>query len=210
MLLALAIAAFGCAGGDESANMNTAGGETTDDAPLPPDLGTMSMTPRVVLETNMGKIVMELDREKAPKTVENILWHVQNEFYDGLTFHRVMPSFMIQTGGFTAELAQRQSPKGTLQNEADNGLKNVRGSVAMARTSEPHSASAGFYINHVDNPNLDYTASTPSGWGYTVFGVVIEGMDVVDAIADVQTQTVGRMADVPVEPVIIERAYIEH
>ncbi len=207
MLLAVAIAAFGCAS-EESANMDTAGG--SEDAPLPPDLGTMSMTPRVVLETNKGKIVMELDREAAPKTVENIVWHVENGFYDGLTFHRVISGFMIQTGSFTAEMAARQSPKPTLQNEADNGLKNVRGSVAMARTGEPHSASAGFYINHVDNPNLDHVAPTQAGWGYCVFGTVIEGMDVVDAIADVPTQTVGRMADVPVEPVIIEKAYIEH
>jgi cyclophilin family peptidyl-prolyl cis-trans isomerase len=209
MLLALAIAAFGCAG-EENANMDTAGGEASDAAPLPPDLGTMSMTPQVVLETNMGRIVMELDREKAPKTVENILWHVQNGFYDGLTFHRVMPGFMIQTGSFTAELAQRQSPKGFIQNEADNGLKNVRGTVAMARMTDPQTASAGFYINHVDNAKLDHTAPTPSGWGYAVFGHVVEGMDVVDAIAQTPTQSVGRMNDVPVEPVIIERAYIEH
>ncbi len=194
----------GCAGnGEEEASQSAAG----QPPPLPPDIA--NPTPRVVLETNKGRIVLELDREQAPLTVENILYHVENRFYDGLTFHRVRPEFMIQAGGFTPELAQRQSPRPSIRNEANNGLKNVRGSVAMARTSEPHSASTQFFINLVDNPALDFTAETPRGWGYAVFGRVVEGMDVVDGIAKVATQQRGPHEAVPVEPVIIERAYVE-
>jgi cyclophilin family peptidyl-prolyl cis-trans isomerase len=115
---------------------------------------------------------------------------------------------MIQTGSFTAELLERQSPRPPLRNEANNGLKNVRGSVAMARTTDPHSATAGFYINLVDNPNLDFTSETPRGWGYAVFGRVIEGMDVVDAVAQIQTGTQGNLSDVPLRTVIIEKASI--
>ena len=175
--------------------------------PLPPDID--NPTPRVVLETNMGKIVMELDRKAAPKTVANILEHVENGFYDGLIFHRVIPGFMIQTGGYTAQLTPRQSPRPSLRNEANNGLKNVRGAVAMARTDDPHSATVGFYINLVDNPNLDFTAETPGRWGYTVFGRVVEGMDVVDAIAQLPTGTQGNLGDVPLRPAIIEKAYVQ-
>lgn len=192
-----------CGGGEEEAGESAAG----QPPPLPPDIG--NPTPRVVLETTKGRIVLELDRERAPRTVENILYHVENRFYDGLTFHRVRPEFMIQAGGFTPELAQRQSPRPTLRNEANNGLKNRRGSIAMARTVEPHSASTQFFINLVDNPNLDFTAETPSGWGYAVFGSVVEGMEVVDAIAGVETQQRGPHEAVPIEPVIIERAYVE-
>jgi len=176
-------------------------------APPPPDLG--NMTPQVVLETNMGTIVMELDREKSPNSTESILDHVQNGFYDGLTFHRVIPGFMIQAGGFTPDMMQRQSNRPTVQNEAANGLKNTRGTIAMARTSDPHSAQAQFYINLVDNDFLNFTSETPNGWGYAVVGHVVEGMDVVDAIAAVQTSTAGPMGDVPVEPVIIEKAYVK-
>lgn len=200
-IVTIALLVIGCGGGE--------GGEQMSERqpPLPPDLG--NPTPHVVLETNMGNIVMELDRDAAPKTVANIIEHVENGFYNGLIFHRVMPRFMIQTGSFTAELAQRQSPRPPLRNEANNGLKNVRGSVAMARTDDPHSATAGFYINLVDNPNLDFTAETPRGWGYAVFGRVIEGMDVVDAIAKLQTGTQGNMQNVPLRPVIIEKAYVQ-
>jgi peptidyl-prolyl cis-trans isomerase B (cyclophilin B) len=181
--------------------------ETSQPPSLPPDVGNPS--PQVVLETNLGKIVMELDREAAPNTVDNIIEHVENGFYDGLLFHRVRPNFMIQTGSFTSGLAQRQSPKPPLRNEANNGLKNVRGSVAMARTTDPHSATAGFYINLVNNPNLDFTAETASGWGYTVFGEVIEGMDVVDAIAEIQTEARPPVFEaLPLQPVIIEKAYV--
>ena len=207
LTLVLGIAAFGCGGDEKGEGGAGEGEEAPAQVPLPPDIG--SAAPKVVLETTMGRIVIELNREKAPKSVENILYHVENHFYDGLIFHRVIPGFMIQAGGFTPELAQRRSSLPPIQNEADNGLRNVRGSVAMARTSEPHSASSQFFINLVDNASLDYTAPTPRGWGYTVFGHVVEGMDVVDAIAAVPTRPVGRMDDVPVEPVIIERAYVE-
>jgi peptidyl-prolyl cis-trans isomerase B (cyclophilin B) len=180
---------------------------TSQPPPLPPDMG--SPMPRVVLETNMGQIVLELDREKAPKTVDNVLFHVENGYYDGLTFHRVIPGFMIQGGGFTPELSQRPSPRPAVPNEANNRLKNVRGSVAMARTSDPHRATTQFFINLVDNDMLDFTAETPGGWGYAVFGHVVEGLEVVDAIAAVETGTSSGMDDVPVQPVIIERAYVQ-
>ncbi len=201
--IVVALLAAACAGGG-----NESGGEemSAEQPPLPPDVG--NPLPRVVLQTNMGTIVMELDREKAPKTVDNIIEHVENGFYDGLIFHRVIPGFMIQTGSFTAELRERQSPRPPLRNEANNGLKNARGSVAMARTTDPHSATAGFYINLVDNPGLDFTAETPRGWGYAVFGRVVEGMDVVDAIAQLQTGSQGDLNDVPLRPVIIEKATV--
>ena len=200
LLLSLLLAA--CVGGGEREES-----ESSDQPALPPDFG--DMTARIVLETNKGRIVAELDREKAPKTVENILFHVEAGYYDGLIFHRVMPGFMIQGGGFRPDLGESQSPRPDIENEADNGLKNVRGSLAMARTPEPHSASTQFFINLVDNSSLDFTAPTREGWGYAVFGHVVEGMDVVDAIAEAPTQTVGRNEDVPVEAVIIERAYLE-
>jgi len=202
LTIAVALLVAACArGGQESG-----GEEMSAQPPLPPDLG--NPTPHVVLQTNMGTIVMELDRESAPNTVDNIIEHVENGFYDGLIFHRVIPGFMIQTGSFTAELRERQSPRPPLRNEANNGLKNVRGSVAMARTTDPHSATAGFYINLVDNTGLDFTSETPRGWGYAVFGRVIEGMDVVDAIAQIQTGTQGNFSDVPLRTVIIEKASV--
>lgn len=195
---------LGCGGRAEDEARESAAGQPP---PLPPDIA--NPTPRVVLETNKGRIVLELDRERAPLTVENILYYVENRFYDGLIFHRVRQGFMIQAGGFTPELAERQSPRPTIRNEANNGLKNVRGSVAMARTPEPHSASTQFFINVVDNPALDFTAETPRGWGYAVFGRVVEGMEVVDAIARSRTRQRGPHEAVPVEPVIIERAFVE-
>lgn len=203
-IVAIALLAIACGGGD-----GETGGEQMSEKqpPLPPDFDSPS--PQVVLETNMGDIVIELDREAAPKTVANVVEHVESGFYDGLIFHRVVPGFVIQAGGFTAELGRRESPRPALQNEANNGLKNVRGSVAMARTGDPHSATAQFFVNLVDNPNLDFTAETPSGWGYAVFGRVIEGMDVVDAIAQIQTGTQAGMQNVPLRPVIIEKAYMQ-
>ena len=197
LFIALSIA--GCRGGEESQT-------DSEQAGLPPDFS--DMTPIVVLETNKGTIVLELDRAKAEKTVDSIVLHVTEEFYDGLIFHRVIPGFMIQVGSFTPQMAQRQSSVPELMNEADNGLKNVRGSVAMARISDPHSAKSQFFINLADNGQLDHTSKSPGGWGYTVFGHVIEGMEVVDSIAAVRTQTVGPYDDVPVEAVVIERAYI--
>jgi len=163
--------------------------------------------PRVALETSLGKIVLELDAEKAPKTVENFLGYVRSGHYDGTIFHRVIASFMIQGGGFDAEMQQK--PVGSpIANEALNGLKNQRGTIAMARTGDPHSATAQFFINTVDNRALDYRSSTPQGWGYAVFGKVVEGMDVVDAIEAVPTGARGPFRDVPLEPVMIRKAYV--
>lgn len=159
------------------------------------------------LTTNKGTIVLELYPDKAPKTVENFLQYVQDGHYDGSIFHRVIEGFMIQGGGFDAEM-QKLSTRDPIPNEADNGLANERGTIAMARTSDPDSATAQFFINTVDNTPLNHTGKTPQGWGYAVFGRVVEGMDVVDAIAGVSTRTVGMFRDVPAEPVVIEKATI--
>ncbi|MCM2268936.1 MAG: peptidylprolyl isomerase [Thermoanaerobaculia bacterium] len=166
-----------------------------------------SARPRVALETSKGKIVLELDAAKAPKTVANFLGYVRSGHYDGTIFHRVIRNFMIQGGGF--DDAMRQKPVGAaIANEASNGLRNARGTVAMARTMDPHSATAQFFINTVDNRPLDYTASTPQGWGYAVFGKVVEGLDVVDAIEGVATTTRAPHRDVPAEPVRIVKATV--
>ena len=167
-----------------------------------------SGAPRVRLATSMGEIVIELYPEKAPKTVENFLGYAQAGFYDGTVFHRVIDGFMIQGGGFAEDMTQKPTGE-KITNEADNGLKNKRGTVAMARTSEPHSASSQFFVNTVDNRFLDHTGKNPQGWGYAVFGQVVEGMDVVDAIAKVKTGTTGGMQNVPVESVVIREATIE-
>ncbi len=161
--------------------------------------------PKVQLETNKGVIVLELDAEAAPETVKNFVNYVEDGFYDGTIFHRVIKKFMIQGGGFTADMKQK-STNAPIQNEADNGLKNNRGTIAMARTSDPHSATAQFFINNVDNTFLNHTAKTTQGWGYCVFGKVVEGLEVVDAIEAVNTTTKLSYQDVPVEPVIIEKA----
>jgi len=161
--------------------------------------------PRVRMQTNMGDIVIELNRDKAPKSVDNFLRYVKEGHYDGTVFHRVIPNFMIQGGGFTQDLQQKSTHE-PINNEANNGLKNKRGTIAMARTSDPHSATAQFFINVVDNDFLDHTDPTPRGWGYTVFGTVVEGMDVVDKIAKVPTGSVGPFPkDAPKQPVLIEK-----
>ncbi|MFA9949853.1 peptidylprolyl isomerase [Dentiradicibacter hellwigii] len=157
--------------------------------------------PRVEMQTTLGKITLELDAAKAPKSVENFLQYARSGQYDGTIFHRVIDGFMIQGGGFTKEMNEKPT-KAPIANEAKNGLKNLRGSIAMARRADPHSATAQFFINHRDNPNLDYPAH--DGWGYAVFGKVTEGMDVVDKIAKVKTGNRGMYQNVPVEPVIIE------
>jgi len=157
--------------------------------------------PRVEMQTTLGKITLELDAAKAPKSVENFLQYARSGQYDGTIFHRVIDGFMIQGGGFTKEMNEKPT-KAPIANEAKNGLKNLRGSIAMARRADPHSATAQFFINHRDNPNLDYPAH--DGWGYAVFGKVTEGMDVVDKIAKVKTGNRGMHQNVPVEPVIIE------
>lgn len=167
-----------------------------------------SSSPRVRLETNKGAILLELDSKAAPKTVENFLRYVQDGFYNGTIFHRVIKGFMIQGGGFTADMQQKPA-RAPITNEADNGLKNRRITVAMARTMDPHSATAQFFINTVDNTFLDYKGKTTSGWGYCVFAKVIEGMDVVDAIENLPTTTKAGFQDVPASPALIERAIVE-
>jgi peptidyl-prolyl cis-trans isomerase B (cyclophilin B) len=161
----------------------------------------------VKLQTNFGLIALELDTGRAPETVKNFLDYVEAGFYTNTVFHRVIDGFMIQGGGF--EPGMRQKPaRSSVKNEADNGLKNECYTVAMARTSEPHSASSQFFINVKDNGFLDHTAQNAQGWGYCVFGKVVEGRDVVDRIKQVKTGKRGGHADVPVEEVIIERAEV--
>ena len=161
----------------------------------------------IKLTTNHGVISLELDAEKAPKTVANFLSYVESGHYDGTTFHRVIKDFMIQGGGMTPDMAQKKT-QAPIENEAANGLKNQRGSIAMARTGDPHSATAQFFINVVDNGFLDFTSPSGQGWGYCVFGQVTEGMDVVDKIRAVKTGSKGFHQDVPSEDVIIEKAEI--
>jgi peptidyl-prolyl cis-trans isomerase B (cyclophilin B) len=175
--------------------------------PSPQGKPVMDSNPRVDLHTNMGDIVIELNAEKAPKTVENFLTYVKEGFYDGTIFHRVINNFMIQGGGFEVGMKQKQT-HAPIGNEADNGLKNDKYTVAMARTSDPHSATAQFFINVANNEFLNFTAPTPNGWGYAVFGKVVEGTDVVDKIKQVKTGTKGFHQDVPLEDVIIEKATV--
>lgn len=168
---------------------------------------SMSTNPRVQLQTSQGDIVIELDAEKAPKTVENFLTYVKEGFYDGTVFHRVINNFMVQGGGFDAGMKQKQT-HAPVENEADNGLKNNRYTLAMARTADPHSATAQFFINVADNDFLNFTSPTPNGWGYAVFGKVVEGTDVVDKIKGVKTGNKGFHQDVPSEDVLIEKASV--
>jgi peptidyl-prolyl cis-trans isomerase B (cyclophilin B) len=159
--------------------------------------------PQVAIDTNHGRIVLELDAEAAPDTVANFLGYVDQGFYDGTLFHRVIPGFMVQGGGFDADMNQK--PTGDpVRNEADNGLKNEVGAIAMARTQDPHSATAQFFINVNDNEFLNHTAPSMQGWGYTVFGRVVDGMDTVRDIEAVPTGRSGMHQDVPQEPVIME------
>ena len=161
--------------------------------------------PQVVLDTTKGKIVIELYLQKAPETVLNFLSYVDAKFYDGTIFHRVIPKFMIQGGGFTADM-QRKPGKGPIKNEADKGLKNERGTIAMARTGDPHSATAQFFINTVNNDFLNHKNKTQQGWGYTAFGRVVKGMEVVDAISAAKTTRYKQFRDVPFEAVVIKSA----
>jgi peptidyl-prolyl cis-trans isomerase B (cyclophilin B) len=159
---------------------------------------------KVILETSQGIITLELDAEKAPVTVKNFLKYVNDEFYDGTIFHRVIPNFMIQCGGFMPGMVQKAT-QDPIKNEADNGLPNVPGSIAMARTNDPDSATSQFFINLKDNGFLDHSAPTGQGWGYCVFGKVIDGMDVVTAIASVATGNHSGHGDVPVDTITIEK-----
>ena len=157
----------------------------------------------VLMTTSKGDITLELDADKAPGTVNNFLAYVDEGFYSGTIFHRVIKDFMLQGGGFTADM-DRKDTRGPIPNEADNGLKNLRGTVAMARTNKPDSATAQFFINHKDNAFLDHRSKDARGWGYAVFGRVVDGMDVVDAIASEKTGVRNRMQDVPLETVTID------
>ena len=163
--------------------------------------------PQVTFETTHGSFVLKLDRNAAPETVENFLAYVRDGFYEGTIFHRVIPGFMIQGGGFTQEFKQLPT-RAAIRNEADRGGKNDRASIAMARTSDPHSATAQFFINVVDNDFLNHRNQTTQGWGYTAFGRVVEGMDTVDSIAAAETGSRGMFQDVPKETVVIQQTRI--
>ena len=164
-------------------------------------------TTMVKMDTNHGTIMLELDAENAPNTVTNFLTYANEGFYDGTIFHRVISNFMIQGGGFTDDLSQKTTHD-PIQNEANNGLKNDNGTIAMARTGDPHSATAQFFINVKDNDFLNFSSETPQGWGYAVFGKVTEGMDVVEKIKAVATTTKGPYQDVPAETVVIEKVTV--
>ncbi|MGH8550346.1 MAG: peptidylprolyl isomerase [Methylococcales bacterium] len=168
---------------------------------------TMPSYPKVMLQTSLGKIVIQLDPEKAPISSRNFLEYVKAGFYDGTIFHRVMPGFMAQGGGFDTGFNQKPT-RDPIRNEADNGLKNVRASVAMARTSIPDSATSQFFINTVDNGFLDHTSPTVQGWGYAVFGQVVEGMDVVRQMENVSTGSRNGHQNVPLTDIVIEKATV--
>ncbi len=171
------------------------------------DKNNMSTT-TIKLTTNQGEITLELDAEKAPNTVKNFVTYVEEGFYEGVIFHRIISNFMAQGGGFTTDFKQKDTHS-PIENEADNGLKNDRGTIAMARTSDPHSATGQFFINLVDNDFLNHSSKTSQGWGYAVFGKVTEGMDVVDKMAAIPTGSGGMFpTDVPKEEVIIEKAEV--
>jgi peptidyl-prolyl cis-trans isomerase B (cyclophilin B) len=170
--------------------------------PLPSGKSTM-----IRMQTNLGVIDIELDTAKAPKTVENFLTYVREGYYDGTLFHRIIDGFMIQGGGYTPGLKPKATHK-PIENEAKNGLRNERGTLAMARTSDPHSATAQFFINVAENDFLNHTSPSPQGWGYCVFGKVVTGMEVVDRIKGVATSTRGGHQNVPVSDVVIEKVQI--
>jgi peptidyl-prolyl cis-trans isomerase B (cyclophilin B) len=160
--------------------------------------------PLVQMETSMGTVLVELDAQAAPITVANFIAYVKAGFYDNTIFHRVIKAFMIQGGGFDKEM-QKKETRPPIQNEADNGLMNLSGTIAMARTNAPHSATAQFFINVKDNPFLNHRSKTPNGWGYCVFGRVVKGMEVVRAVENVPTTIRSGYRDVPVKPVVIKR-----
>lgn len=166
-----------------------------------------SQNPQVQMETSKGVVIIELDATAAPATVANFSAYVKSGLYDGTIFHRVIKNFMIQGGGFSKDMKQKNA-RAPIQNEADNGLKNSTGTIAMARTNAPHSATSQFFINVKDNNMLNHTAKTPRGWGYCVFGKVIKGMDVVHAIENVPTGIKSGHRDVPVDPIEIKKAVL--
>lgn len=163
----------------------------------------------VTIETNLGSIKLELDPQKAPVTCANFLKYCQSGFFEGTIFHRVIKGFMIQGGGLTADMENKKGAYAPIENEANNGLKNDKYTIAMARTSDPHSATSQFFINVADNSFLNHTAKTLNGWGYAVFGKVVEGQDVVDAIAKVRTSRSGMYRDVPEDVITIRKVIVE-
>ena len=169
---------------------------------------TSNGNPMIKMTTSKGDITIEMYADDAPETVANFQNYVESGFFDGLIFHRVIKGFMIQGGGFTPDMKQKKT-EAPIQNEADNGLKNEVGTLAMARTGDPHSATAQFFINLVDNDFLNHTGKNPQGWGYAVFGKVVEGMDIVTSIGDVATGQVGPYGDVPLEAIVIEKVEIQ-
>jgi peptidyl-prolyl cis-trans isomerase B (cyclophilin B) len=174
-----------------------------EDEAVTPIIEETSMT-QVTIKTSAGDIHFELDGEKAPITVANFVAIAKSGYYEGTIFHRVINGFMVQGGGLNADMSNKSSGTAPIQNEANNGLTNDRGTVAMARTNDPHSATGQFFVNHKDNGFLNHTGENAQGWGYAVFGKVSEGMDVVDQIADVATGNTGGHSDVPVETITIE------
>jgi peptidyl-prolyl cis-trans isomerase B (cyclophilin B) len=164
----------------------------------------------ITLHTNYGDIVIELDFDKAPNTAANFQKYAEEGFYNGTIFHRVIAGFMIQGGGMTEDMSEKKEKYAPIQNEADNGLKNVEGSLAMARTSDPHSATAQFFINVKDNGFLNHSAKNNQGWGYAVFGKVTSGLDVVKKIEGVKTGSKGHHQDVPQEAVIIQNVTVKN
>ena len=169
--------------------------------------GEKMSNPIIKMETSKGTMMIELDAEKAPLSVANFVSYVEDGFYDGLIFHRVIPNFMVQGGGMNPDMSEKAN-KAAIKNEANNGLKNDRGTLAMARTNDPHSATSQFFINLKDNDFLNHTSETPAGWGYTVFGKVTEGLETIDAIEKVKTGNHGGHGDVPLEAVTIIKATI--
>jgi len=164
---------------------------------------TAADNPTVLIETTMGNITIELDMQNAPISSENFLTYVDDGYFVDTTFHRIIPDFMIQGGGITADMQDKPSKRAAIENEANNGLKNDRGTLAMARTGEPHSATSQFFINHADNGFLNFTSESTQGWGYAVFGKVTDGMDIVDAMAQVPTGNKGGHQNVPLETITI-------
>ena len=219
ILFPLAVASLLMACSDDSGtSAKDKGGSTAADAKVaddqggsPLEAGVDSSKPagtRVKLVTSLGDMELELDAAKAPKTVANFLAYVKSGHYDGTIFHRVIPTFMIQGGGYDTSLSQKTT-NAPIQNEADNGLSNLRGTIAMARTTDPHSATAQFFINVVDNAGLDFKSKAGSGWGYAVFGKVVKGLDTVDKIKAVKTGPKGKFTkDVPQTDVVIKSATV--
>jgi len=211
LLPAFALAQTGTAPAKPAAKAPAKAAAPAKKAPEAPASEADKTASKVLIKTNLGEMTVELYPDKAPKTVENFLAYVNGKFYDGTVFHRVIDNFMIQGGGFTPDLRQKAT-RPAIANEAKNGLSNSRGTLAMARTGDPNSATAQFFINVVDNPRLDYTSdANGSTWGYCVFGKVISGLDVVDKIKAVPTGAQGPFkSDVPTTPVVIEKISVIH